>query len=193
MLWRWGDICPEKGFHLALQAARMARCELVLAGQVFPYASHLDYFRTRIEPLIDERRRFIGPVGPARKRQLLAEARCLLIPSTVAETSSLVAMEAFAAGTPVVAFGAGALPEIVENGRNGFLVSDAKEMAAAIGKAGHLNPEVCRSSARSRFSADRMIERYFDAYAKIVERARNSVSDRRSESPSLMACALPKI
>jgi glycosyltransferase involved in cell wall biosynthesis len=110
-------------------------------------------------------------VGLARKRQLLADARCLLIPSTVAETSSLVAMEAFAAGTPVVAFGAGALPEIVEHGRNGFLVHDAHEMAEAIGKTAGLDPEACRSSARSRFSADRMVQRYFETYGRIVSGA----------------------
>jgi glycosyltransferase involved in cell wall biosynthesis len=85
------------------------------------------------------------------------------------------------------------LPEIVEHGRNGFLVSNAEEMAAAIGKAGSLNPEVCRSSASSRFSADQMIQRYFDAYAEIMERARNAVPDTASESSSLTACALPKV
>ncbi len=182
-----GRICPEKGFHFALEAATMAGCDLVLAGQVFPYPSHKEYFSKKIAPLIDDHRRFVGPVGPARKRQLLAEARCLLIPSTVAETSSLVAMEAFAAGTPVVAFGAGALPEIVEHGRNGFLVSDTEEMAAAIGNARNLDPEACRSTARSRFSADRMVARYFDTYEQIIEKACSPLPESRSESSSVAA------
>lgn len=178
-----GRICPEKGFHFALQAAALAGCEMVLAGEVFPYPAHKEYFRTQIAPLIDGRRQFIGPVGPARKRQLLAEARCLLIPSTVAETSSLVAMEAFAAGTPVVAFGSGALPEIIEEGRNGFVVRDTQGMAAAIGRVGSLDPETCRASARSRYSADRMVARYFDIYQQMVDGVLAPSRDKEEASP----------
>jgi glycosyltransferase involved in cell wall biosynthesis len=179
-----GRICPEKGFHFALRAARMARRELLLAGKVFPYAAHRKYFEMQIEPLIDGRRRFIGPVGFARKRRLLARARCVLIPSTVAETSSLVAMEALAAGTPVVAFGCGALPEIIEHGRNGFLVKDVEEMADAIGRVGELDPEACRYAARHRFSAELMIQRYLATYHQIVEKAKDPWSERRRAGTS---------
>ncbi len=146
-----GRICPEKGFHLALKAARMARVKLLLAGQIFPYESHQAYFQKKILPRLDNHRRFIGPVGFSRKKKLLAGAKCLLIPSTVAETSSLVAMEALAAGTPVIAFRSGALPEIVEHGKTGYIVSDAKEMAEAIPFAEQLSSEICKGVARSRF------------------------------------------
>ena len=166
-----GRICPEKGFHFAIEAARTAGCDLLLAGEVAPYRAHLDYFEAEIAPRIDQHIRFIGPVGAERKGQLLAEARCLLVPSTVAETSSLVAMEAFAAGTPVVAFNSGALPEIVEDGRNGFLVSDTEAMAAAIRKAESIDPEICQTSARERFSSGQMARRYFDLYEQIIRRA----------------------
>ena len=163
-----GRICPEKGLHFALDAAKLAGVDMYLAGEVFPYRSHVEYFEQEIRPRLDVRRQFIGPVGFARKRKLLAQARCLLVPSTVSETSSLVAMEALASGTPVIAYPSGALPEIVEHGRTGFLTPDVESMAEAIPKAMSLQPQACRDSARSRFSAKDMVSRYFDAYERIL-------------------------
>jgi glycosyltransferase involved in cell wall biosynthesis len=133
-----GRICPEKAFHLALDAAKRANVECVLAGEVAQYADHKRYFRTKIAPRLDERRQFIGPVNFETKRRLLSEARCLLVTSEVQETSSLVAMEALAAGTPVIAFPTGALAEIVEQGRTGFLAANVGEMAKAIGAVDRL-------------------------------------------------------
>lgn len=163
-----GRICPEKGFHLALDAALLARTPMLLAGEVFRYPAHEDYFHQEIAPRLGGRRRFIGPVGFERKRRLMAAARCLLAPSLAQETSSLVAMESLASGTPVIAFPSGALAEIIEDGVTGFLVNDEREMAEAIRAAGSLDPNVCRETARSRFSAARMIERYFDLYKRLI-------------------------
>jgi glycosyltransferase involved in cell wall biosynthesis len=164
-----GRICPEKGFHLALDAAVEAGRPAVIAGEIFRYRAHEEYFRNEIEPRLDGRtRRFIGPVGLARKRRLLAGARCLLVPSLVPETSSLVSMEALACGTPVIAFRSGALPEIIEHGRTGFIVGDAHEMAAAIRHVGRIDPEACRRAARERFSSARMIADYFSLYEKLT-------------------------
>ncbi|MFO0753154.1 MAG: glycosyltransferase family 4 protein [Thermodesulfovibrionales bacterium] len=164
-----GRICPEKGFHLALGAARRAGTPLMLAGRVFGYREHEHYFRHEIEPRLDgSRYRFIGSVGFVRKRRLLTAARCLLVPSLAPETSSLVAMEALACGTPVIAFPSGALGDIVEHGRTGFLVRDEEEMAEAIGAASSLSPALCREAARERFSAERMIRSYLEVYGKIV-------------------------
>jgi glycosyltransferase involved in cell wall biosynthesis len=163
-----GRICPEKGFHFALDAAKKAGVDMVLGGEVFPYAAHQEYFRRKIAPRLDQRRQFIGPVRFNTKKRLLLEAKCLLIPSTVQETSSLVAMEALAAGTPVIAFPSGALPEIVEHGRTGYLVSNVREMAKAIAEVDKLDGEECRNAARRRFSAEIMWERYAQAYGRII-------------------------
>jgi glycosyltransferase involved in cell wall biosynthesis len=164
-----GRICPEKGFHFALDAARMADMKLLLAGEIFPYASHLDYFRDQIEPRLDRKRRFIGPLRFKAKRRLLSQAKCLIIPSTVAETSSLVAMEALACGTPVVAFRSGALPDIVDHGTTGFVVADVEQMAGALQDLDSIGPEVCRAVARSRFSARTMASRYLALYDQLIE------------------------
>jgi glycosyltransferase involved in cell wall biosynthesis len=163
-------VCPEKGLNMGLDAARLAGSPMLLAGAVFPYASHQEYFRDEVAPRLNRERRYLGPVGFVRKRRLLAAARCLLIPSQVPETSSLVAMEAAACGTPVIAFRAGALPEVVEDGRTGILVDSTEEMADAIGRIGAIDPEVCRETARRRFTIGRMAAAYMDRYQSLIER-----------------------
>lgn len=163
-----GRICPDKGFHLALDAARRAAVPLLLAGRVFGYAEHEAYFHREIAPRLDALRRFIGPVGLRRKRRLLAAARCLVVPSLVPETSSLVAMEALASGTPVVAFPTGALADIIEHGVTGFLVRDEREMAEALRAVEALDPARCREAARARFSANRMTGEYLELYRRII-------------------------
>ena len=165
-----GRICPEKGFHHALDAAEMSGTKLLLAGEIFPYESHLDYFREELKPRLDKDRRFIGPVRFFAKRRLLTQAKCLIIPSTVAETSSLVAMEALACGTPVIAFANGALPEVVDDGVTGFIVSDVDEMSEALQKIDAINPETCRQTARARFSNTVMEARYLAAYERLIAR-----------------------
>jgi glycosyltransferase involved in cell wall biosynthesis len=163
-----GRICPEKGFHVALDAARRAGVGLLLGGQVYRYETHEHYFRTEIAPRLDRWRRFLGPVGFARKRRLLAAARCLLVPSLVAETGSLVAMEALASGTPVIAFANGALADVVEHGVTGFLVQDEAQMADAILAAGTIEPAACRAAARARFSSTATIAAYLRTYHALV-------------------------
>ena len=164
-------VCPEKGVHLALQAAHAAGSALLIGGGIFPYLAHRAYFAQEVRPLLDRRRRFLGPVGFAGKRRLLAGARCLLVPSLAPETSSLVAMEAAACGTPVVAFRAGALPEVVEHGRTGFVVEDAAGMAEAIGRVETIDAAACREVARRRFSIERMTEAYIARYHALAARA----------------------
>src|SRR5205823_4301116 len=134
-----------------LEAAALAQVPLLIAGQVFPYEYHERYFAEEIRPRLGPRARFLGNLGVLRKRRFLTAARCLVMPSLIAETSSLVAMEAIACGTPVVAFPVGALPEIIEPGVTGFLVGDTREMAEAIRAVGGIDRERCRAIARDRF------------------------------------------
>lgn len=165
-----GRVCWEKGFHLAFEAAKKANSNFLLAGDVFPYPAHRDYFDNLILPHLDERRRYRGSINFTQKRRLLGSAKALLVPSLVPETSSLVAMEALACGTPVIAFRIGALPEIIEDGRTGFLVDDADEMAAAIEVIDELNPADCRAAAEARFSVERMTRKYLATYEELASR-----------------------
>ena len=163
-----GRVAPEKGFHDAADAAREAGVPLIAAGKLFPYAAHLRYFVEQVRPRLDRWRRYIGPIAGAPKRRLLQRARCLLIPSTAPETSSLVAMEALASGTPVIAYRAGALPEIVDDGVTGFVVDDVAGMAAAIGRIDAIDPAACRRAACERFSLQRTTAAYLDLYHRLA-------------------------
>ncbi|HEY8428049.1 MAG TPA: glycosyltransferase [Sandaracinaceae bacterium] len=163
-----GRICEEKGYHLAIQAARRAGVPLVIAGRVFDYPAHRRYFEARIRPELGPAVRFLGPVGPRVKRRLLAGARALLVPSLAEETSSLVAMEALASATPVIAFARGALPEIVEHERTGLLTDGAAGMAEALARVDAIDPRACRRAAEARFDAARMHERYLGLYREVA-------------------------
>lgn len=163
-----GRIAPEKGFHHALDAARIAGVPARAAGRLFGYPEHQAYWHDEVAPRLDAERRFVGPVEGAEKRRLIAQARCLLVPSTVAETSSLVAMEALASGTPVIAFRSGALPDIVEHGVTGLIVDDVPGMADAIATIGDIDPAACRRAALERFPVRRTTDAYLALYERLI-------------------------
>jgi glycosyltransferase involved in cell wall biosynthesis len=160
-------ICPEKGVHIALEVAHRLDLRLIIAGPVHPFRDHQIYFSERVQPLLDKKRQYVGPVGSDTKVALLAGARCLLIPSLVAETSSLVAMEAISSGTAVIAFRSGALPEVVEHGETGFIVDCQDQMMNAVQRTDEISPETCRSIAKRRFDASRMVDDYVELYKRI--------------------------
>ena len=166
-----GRICPEKNAHEALQAGTLAHTPVYVAGQVFPYLEHQRYFEQELEPLLREStagHKFLGPIDASERAALLTRARCLLHPTLAPETSSLVAMESFAAGTPVIAYRSGALPEIVIDGVTGFLVQSPREMADAMKRVHLLSREACRGEAIKHFSQERMIAKYQRLYAQLV-------------------------
>jgi glycosyltransferase involved in cell wall biosynthesis len=160
-------ICPEKGVHIALEVAHRLDRPLIIAGPVHPFRDHQIYFSEQVQPLLDEKRQYVGPVGIDVKAELLAGARCLLIPSLVAETSSLVAMEAISSGTPVVAFRSGALPEVIEHGETGFIVDCQDQMIEAVEHTDEISSETCRSAAKLRFDSRRMVNDYLELYDRI--------------------------
>lgn len=163
-----GRICKEKGTHEAVDAARAAGTKLLIAGEVFPYPEHQRYWRDMVRPRLDQARRWIGRTAGKHKQKLLGRAKCVLIPSRAPETSSLVAMEALAAGTPVIAYASGALPDIVEHGRTGFIVRDSGEMARAIKAANDLDPRACHAAARERFPLEKMTNAYLAQYEELA-------------------------
>lgn len=172
-----GRICPEKAPHLAIDAAERACVRLVLAGQVYPFSWHQLYFDQEIAPRLErlgERVEWIQAPSFEEKVKLLSNARALLLPTLAPETSSLVAMEAMACGTPVIAFPNGALPEIVEDGVTGVFVTDVDAMAKAIGKVKKLSPEIARRRADERFSSRTLAEGYERLYQTVLKVGRDA-------------------
>lgn len=166
-----GRICPEKNQHAALEAGMLAKIPILLGGNVFPYPEHRAYFEEKIRPLLNRepvRHKFLGPLGTEQKHDLLRRAKCLLHPTLAPETSSLVAMEALAAGTPVIAYHSGALSEIIEHGITGFLVNDAQQMAEALLNVHTLSHSACCATAERRFNRDRMVREYLALYESLV-------------------------
>ena len=163
-----GRICPEKGLHIAIQAAKRAQEKVLIAGTLFDYPEHRQYFEQEVRPHLGPKAVFLGAVGGRRKASLLAGARCLLIPSLARETSSLIAMEALASGTPVIAWRSGALPQIVVHQKTGFLVSSVEEMSDAIRRVGSIRAIDCRRDAEARFSAESMLCAYLALYKELA-------------------------
>ena len=173
-----GRICPEKNVHEALEAGTLAGTQVLVGGHVFPYREHGEYFHEKVEPLLngESAHRFLGPIETERRQRLLARAKCLLHSTIAPETSSLVAMEALAVGTPVIAYRSGALPDIIDDGVTGFLVDNVEQMADAIRRVDQIRPEDCRAAAEKRFSRERMVHDYFNLYATMAHQEQVAMS-----------------
>jgi glycosyltransferase involved in cell wall biosynthesis len=173
LLWL-GRICPEKAPHLALEIARRAGRSITLAGQVYPFSYHRRYFDdevgTRLRIMPDAS--FLPSPCAEEKAKLLRGAQAVLITSQVDETSSLVAMEAAASGTPVIGFARGALPEVVREGVTGFMVQVVDEAVRALRHLHEIESEACRQHARDHFSSATMADGYAALYARILSRAK---------------------
>jgi glycosyltransferase involved in cell wall biosynthesis len=167
LLWL-GRFVPEKGPQRAIAVAKATGRRLVLAGVVQP--RYEQFFAGEIAPHIDGNQiQYVGEVGGARKQQLFADAFAFLMPISWPEPFGMVMVESLAAGTPVLAFNHGAAPEIIEHGKNGFLVEDENEMAAMVEQVPKLDPQECRRSAE-RFSPHRVAAAHEAVYGEAIER-----------------------
>jgi glycosyltransferase involved in cell wall biosynthesis len=169
LLWM-GRICEEKGTHTALDVAKRTGLPIVMIGQVYPFAYHQNYFDREIRPRMDrmgEQVKYIERPSFADKIKLIQNARALLVTSSAEETSCLVAMEAAACGTPVVAMRRGAFSEVVQHGETGYIVSDVSEMSAALAHLSAIKPRSCRAYAQRHFSAQQMLSGYEALYKRI--------------------------
>ncbi|HUK59318.1 MAG TPA: glycosyltransferase family 4 protein [Stellaceae bacterium] len=163
-----GRISPEKRPDLAIAMARRARLPLKIAAKIDPVNE--TYFEDEIRPLLDAPGvEFLGELGEREKRALLAGATALLFPIDWSEPFGLVMIEAFACGVPVVAFRRGSVPEIVEDGVTGFVVTDVAEGMAALERVGRLDRRLIQARFRERFTVKRMVRDYGELYRQLAD------------------------
>ncbi|HLI55301.1 MAG TPA: glycosyltransferase family 4 protein [Acidimicrobiales bacterium] len=163
-----GRFNPEKGAHLAIDAARRAGRRLVLAGKLNEPAER-HYFNALVRPRLGPDVDYVGEADAATKRELYAGAEALLFPVCWEEPFGLVMIEAMACGTPVVALRRGSVPEVVDDGRTGVVVDDPDDLPKAIVDAGSLDRFDCRTHAERHFDTSVMVGGYEAVYRTVVE------------------------
>ena len=162
-----GRMNASKGITSAIRAARAAGVPLKIAAKMQDHDEH-QFFNDQVRPMLGPDVEYVGEVGGETKRQLLRDALCLLNPIAWPEPFGMVMIEALACGTPVVATPCGAAPEIVEDGRNGFLRSDETALATALGKVHIIDRHACREVAEQRFSLDRLALDHLAVYERVA-------------------------
>jgi glycosyltransferase involved in cell wall biosynthesis len=172
MLLFLGRIHPDKGVHLAIDAARAAGFPIVVAGKCSEQVER-EYFRTHIEPRLGPDVTMFGCADARTKRELLARSAGLLFPILWEEPFGMVMLEAMACGTPVVALRRGSVPEVVIDGITGVICDAPSELPDAIHAARRLDPAACRAHVRDCFDVATMAAGYESIY-------RTSLSARRA-------------
>lgn len=144
-----GRIEDIKGTHEAILAAMESGEKLRIAGNIEP--EHREYFGIEVEPYLNDRIEYVGPVDDTEKQELFRHAKAFLFPIKWEEPFGIVMAEAMGCGVPVIAFRRGSVPEVVEEGVTGYIVENVHQMAEAVGKAGLLDRKRIQETARRHF------------------------------------------
>lgn len=162
-----GRMTADKGAHTAIDVAQRLGRRLIMAGKVNE-GPERDYFATRVEPHLSNDIHYRGEVDHETKVKLYQRACCTLFPIQWPEPFGLVMIESMACGTPVIAMRQGSVPEVIEDGRTGFIVETADEMVEAFGRIDEIDPEECRRAMEERFGSDAFIRAHEAAYRSLL-------------------------
>lgn len=159
-------IMPEKGADIAVSVARKTGLPLKICGSIYPH--HQPFFDEKIAPFLNDKIQYLGTVSQENIIDLYANAKALLDPIRWPEPFGLVVTESMSCGTPVIAFPNGSMPELIDNGKNGFLVSTEEEMIEAVGKIDQIDRQFCRQTVEEKFGLKSMATNYLNVYQKIL-------------------------
>jgi glycosyltransferase involved in cell wall biosynthesis len=169
-----GRISPEKRVDRAIEIAKRVRMPLKIAAKVDWVDK--EYFKEVVKPLLrDSLVEFVGEIGDEEKEDFLGNAYTLLFPIDWPEPFGLVMIEAIACGTPVIAYDSGSVPEVVEQGRTGFIVTDLDDAVLAVERVSGLSRKRCREVFEERFTAARMATDYLKVYERMISRRSEAV------------------
>jgi glycosyltransferase involved in cell wall biosynthesis len=162
-----GRISPEKRVDRAIEIARQAGVKIKIAAKID--RADEAYYDKEMKPLFAQRHvEFLGEIGEKEKGELLQNAIALLFPIDWEEPFGMVTIEALACGTPVIAFNRGSVPEIITNGKTGYIVETIDEAVAALQRIHEISRGECRQSFENRFSATIMAKNYLRLYERLV-------------------------
>ena len=166
-----GRLDPIKGAHDAIAIARGAGRRLVIAGNRVTDGPDAGYFDARIAPHIDDLSvQYVGPVDDCQKNRLLGEAAALLMPIAWEEPFGIVMAEAYACGTPVIAFSRGSVPEVVRDGVNGFVCASVAAAMTAVHAIDRIDRREVRADCEARFGGAVIADAYESLYRELVDR-----------------------
>jgi glycosyltransferase involved in cell wall biosynthesis len=137
-----------------------------LAGIIQDQAYYDQYVASHID---NDKVVYLGSAGPAERNRLLGKACALLHPIQFDEPFGLSVIESMACGTPVIAFDRGSMPELIENGKSGFLVNNVDEAIENVARIKEIDRAYCRRRVERHFTIDRMIDAYVNVYETILE------------------------
>ena len=161
----FGRIHPEKGTYESIQIAKQSGRRLIISGLI----QHQEYFESRIKPYInDDDIKYAGNSGPEERDRLMGEAYALLHPISFEEPFGLSVAESMLCGTPVIAFDKGSMPELINDGKTGFLVRNIDEAVRAVKNIKSVDRKYTSEYAASKFSRQKMIEGYLEVYRQIL-------------------------
>jgi glycosyltransferase involved in cell wall biosynthesis len=171
-----GRFVPDKGTHLAIEAAKRAGVKIVLAGTIDRHQQEsINYFQEKIKPQIDnDQIRYVGPVNMKQKISLLSRARGFLNPIEWEEPFGMVMIEAMSLGCPVISFARGAASEIIVHRKTGFLVRDVDEMVRFIPRIDEIDRNATREYIERNFSSRVMAEKYVKIYKLVIANAKGT-------------------
>jgi glycosyltransferase involved in cell wall biosynthesis len=160
----FGRIHPEKGTHVAVNIAKKAGRKLIISGLIQDEA----YYESMVKPLVNnDDIIYVGNSGPEERDRMLGNAFALLHPINFKEPFGLSVAEAMVCGTPVIAFNRGSMPELIEDGKSGFLVNNVNEAAESVNRINTLERNYISQYAISKFSSERMVDQYIEIYEKV--------------------------
>jgi glycosyltransferase involved in cell wall biosynthesis len=180
-----GRMNASKGIPEAIEIAAMAGIPLRIAAKMQEPAEQ-EYFEEAVRPILGSNAEYVGELSAEEKYELMGHSSVLLNPIQWDEPFGLVMIEALATGTPVVATPRGSVPEIVEEGRTGFIRSEPDKLARALADAAALDRSRCRQAAETRFSAARMADDYVALFREILGRRRGPTSRAGAALPAAL-------